>query len=247
MIQAVTDKLDTDRRVGLLGAAVGEHPEIQQICSVLVNEGADISVSSVRAGKVTPELAAALSRGGVRTLTIAPEGGSERMRKEVGKELSNRDLIECARIVKESGIPSLKAYFMVGLPDEKRDDVEQIVQRVAELSSIIRIKVSVSPFVPKPRTDYQRIGMRSLHYLRNTLSYLRKELRKLRGVTFSAASPKHSLIGGALSRGSRAVGRWVEAGCMPPREAEKLACRTIPEEEILPWDMFDAARDERSV
>lgn len=246
VIGAIMDRLHTEKRVGLLGAAVGEHPEIEQICSVLVEEGADISISSVRADKVTPELAAALSKGGVRTLTIAPEGGSERMRKEVGKKLSNRDLVECARIIKESGIPSLKVYFMVGLPDEKGDDVEQIVQRVAELSSIIRVKVSVSPFVPKPRTEYQRIGMASLDYLRSTLSYLRKELPKLKGVTFTAASPKQSHVEGAFSRGTRAMGRWAEAGSVPPREAEKLACPMIPDAEILPWDMFENARDVRS-
>jgi radical SAM superfamily enzyme YgiQ (UPF0313 family) len=251
VIQAVTDGLDAQKRVGLLGAAVGEHPEIQQICSALVEEGADISLSSVRAGKVTAAFAAALSKGGVRTLTIAPEGGSERIRKKVGKELSNRELIECAGIIRDSGISSVKLYFMVGLPGEERDDVEQIVQRVAEISSIIRVKVSVSPFVPKPWTEYQSAGMASLHDLRSTLSYLQSELRRMKGVNFSAASPRQSLIEGAFSRGNRAVGKWLEAGSIPPGEAERLARREIPHDEILPWDMLEnpvhACRRSRSI
>jgi radical SAM superfamily enzyme YgiQ (UPF0313 family) len=134
---------------------------------------------------------------------------------------------------------------MVGLPGETRDDVEQIIALVAELSSVIRIKVSASPFVPKARTPYQRIGMRSPGYLRNTLSHLRRELRKLPGVTFSSGSPRHSLMEGALSRGNRSLGNWLETGNMPAPELEHLACRTIPDDEILPWDLFqDAAEAE---
>ncbi len=246
VIASVDQRLQGENRVGLLGAAVGEHPQIEQICASLLERGANLSISSVRPGKVSAELARALSRGGVRTLTIAPEGGSERMRRIVGKALSNEDLVECARIVKESGIQSLKVYFIVGLPGEEREDVEQIVARVAELSSIIRVKVSVSPFVPKARTPYQRIGMRSLDYLRSTISYLKKELRRMPRVTFSAGSPKHAQTEAALSRGNRSMSRWLEKGAMPAREAEKLACRTIPEQEMLPWGIFeDAARRRR--
>lgn len=242
VIAAVEERIPDSLRVGLLGAAVGEHPGIERICSSLVGRGANISVSSVRPDKVTARLAEVLSRAGVRTLTIAPEAGSEKIRTEVGKPLSNRDLIECARIVRDSGIQSLKTYFMVGLPGEGRDDIEQIVACVAELSSIIRVKVSVSPFVPKARTPYQRIGMMPLYYVRSTVSYLRKELRRLPGVTFSAASPKHSLVEAALSRGDRSAGGWLEKGDAPVKELEKLACRRIPDDAMLPWDIFDDAR-----
>ena len=93
---ALNGKLPSRKRIGLMGAAVGDHPEIEEICSWLVEEGADLSISSVRAGRVTSRLADLLAAGGVKTLTVAPEGGSERMRKEVGKKLSDRDLIECA-------------------------------------------------------------------------------------------------------------------------------------------------------
>jgi len=242
VIAAVEGKLRGEKRVGLLGAAVGEHPHIQEICGWLVERGANISISSVRPGKVSAELAQALSRGGVKTLTIAPESGSEKMRRKVGKALSNVELTECARIVKESGIPSLKVYFIVGLPGEEQDDVGQIISRVAELSSIIRVKVSLSPFVPKARTPYQRIGMRPSDYLRRTISYLQKELRKMPGVTFSAGSARHSQMEAAFSRGNRSMSRWVERGAAPPSAIEELACRRIPEEEILPWDLFADAR-----
>jgi radical SAM superfamily enzyme YgiQ (UPF0313 family) len=242
IIAAVQANLHSENRVGLLGAAVGEHPQLEQICSSLAEEGANISISSVRPGRITAGLARALSRGGVKTLTVAPEAGSEKMRRTLGKALSNEELIECARIVRDSGIHSLKVYFIVGLPGEVRDDVEQIISRVAELSSIVRVKVSVSPFVPKARTPYQRIGMKSLDYLRTTISYLRKELRRMPQVTFSAGSPRHSHVEAALSRGNSSMSTWLEKGTVPPIEAEKLACRRIPEEEMLPWDIFEHAR-----
>ncbi len=241
VLDAINSRMCGGKRVGLMGAAIGDHREIQEICSSLADEGVDISISSVRVDRVTPALASALARGGARTLTIAPEGGSEKRRREVGKELSNGELIECARILKESGIQALKVYFMVGFPHEERDDVEQIVERAAELSAIIRVTVSVSPFVPKPRTPYQRFGSKPLGYLRSTLSYLQKELRKLRGVTFSAVSPKDSLMEAALSRGSRSLSNWLETNSAPPAEVEKLACREIPDEEMLPWDIFEDA------
>jgi len=243
VIAAVQRNLHSENRVGLLGAAIGEHRQLEQICSSLAEEGANISISSVRPGKITVGLARALSKGGVKTLTVAPEGGSEKMRRGLGKALSNEELIECARLVKESGIPSLKVYFIVGLPGEERDDVEQIISRVAELSCIIRVKVGVSPFVPKARTAYQRIGMRSLDYLRSTISHLKKELRRMPGVTFSAGSPRHSQVEAALSRGNRSISKWLEKGAMPAREAEKLACRRIPEKEMLPWDIFEDTRE----
>jgi radical SAM superfamily enzyme YgiQ (UPF0313 family) len=243
VIASVEQLAPNQRRVGLLGAAVGDHPQIEHICSTLVEQGRSVSISSVRPGKVSPELARLLFRGGAKTLTVAPEAGSEELRRKVGKPLSNEELTDCARIVKEAGIQSLKVYVMVGLPGEERQDVDEIVARVAELASIIRVKVSVSPFVPKARTPYQRIGTRSLDYLRNTISDLHKATRKIPGVTFSAGSPRHSLIEAALSRGNRSASRWLETGTISAREQEHLACRTIPEDETLPWDhLQDATR-----
>ncbi len=239
VIGVVEKKVGAGNKVGLMGAAVGEHPQVEQICAALVERGANISISSVRPGKMSAGLARALSKGGVRTLTVAPEAGSEEMRRMIGKPLSNEELADCARIVRESGIPSLKVYFLVGLPGEEREDVEQIIARVAELSSIISVKVSVSPFVPKARTAYQRTSMQSLDYLKGRISHLEKELRRMRRVTFSAGSPRHSQIEAALSRGNRSMSKWLERGAVLPKEWEELACRRIPDEEMLPWEIFE--------
>ena len=225
-------------RIGLLGAAVGDHPEIEEICLALAEEGADLSISSVRPDRLSPALARGLARGNVQTLTVAPEGGSEGLRKRIGKPLSNAQWLDCARLVKDSGIPSLKTYFIVGLPGERKEDVEEIAARVSELSSVIRVKVSVSPFVPKPRTPYERHPMRSLEYLKRTLSYLQKKLRGVRGVTFTAASPRQSQLQAALSRGGRELSEWLERGLPSPRIVEERACREIPDSELLPWHIL---------
>lgn len=228
-------------RIGLLGAAVGDHPEIEEICLALAEDGADLSISSVRPDRLSPTLARALARGHVQTLTLAPEAGSERMRKEINKPLSDARLLECARLVKESGIPSLKTYFIVGLPGETQEDVEAIVARASELSSIIRVKVSASPFVPKPRTPYERLPMQSLEYLKKAMSYLQKELRRVKGVSFIAASPRQSQLQGALARGGRDLSHWLERGFPSPRVVEERACREIPESEPLPWSFISKA------
>jgi radical SAM superfamily enzyme YgiQ (UPF0313 family) len=241
ILRALRQQFHREKRVGLLGAAVGDHPELEQICSALAEEGADTSISSVRPGKLNPALVRVLARGNVQTLTIAPEAGSERIRGEIGKPLSDKQLLDCARLVKDSGIRSLKTYFIVGLPGERQEDDEEIVARVSELSSIIRVKVSVSPFVPKPRTPYQRLPMQSLDYLRTTLANLQKQLRKLKGVAFSAASPRQSHLEAALSRGGRDLSLWIEEGFPSPRVVEEFACREIPDGELLPWSIIPDA------
>jgi radical SAM superfamily enzyme YgiQ (UPF0313 family) len=104
VIAAVEKGPGENKRVGLLGAAVGEHPHIEQICNTIVERGKSVSISSVRPGRVSPQLAEALATGGVRTLTVAPEAGSEELRRKIGKPLSNAELLECARIVKEAGV-----------------------------------------------------------------------------------------------------------------------------------------------
>ncbi len=244
ILSAVETKLRDEKRVGLLGAAVGDHPHIENICAQLVEQGRNISISSVRTGNVSPQLAAALARGGTRTLTIAPEAGSEKLRRCIGKPLSNRELLQCARIAAAADIHSLKLYFLIGLPGEQPPDVEEIISRVAELSAIIRLKVNVSPFVPKPRTPYQRLGSRPLNYLKSTIHRLRKELRKLPGVAFSAGSPRQSLMETVLSRGNRSLAEYLETGHLSLQELERLACRTIPEDEVLPWNhLGDAAKN----
>jgi radical SAM superfamily enzyme YgiQ (UPF0313 family) len=229
-------------RIGLLGAAVGDHPEIEEMCLALAEEGADLSISSVRPDRLSPAVARALARGNLQTLTIAPEAGCESMRKEIGKPLSDTQLLECTRLVKDSGIPSLKTYFIVGLPGEKGEDVEGIVARVLELSSLIRVKVSISAFVPKPRTPYERLPMQSREYLKRTFAYLQRELRRIKGVTFAAASPRQSHLQAALSRGGRDMSRWLEEGFPSPRVVEEVACREIPDEELLPWDVVQEER-----
>ena len=143
-------------RVGLVGAAVSDHPEITGIVRALVEAGKEVGLSSLRADRLTRELVELLVRGGNRTLTVAADGASERLRQSLDKKISAEHLCVAADLAAELAVPQLKLYVMVGLPDETDEDLEELATLTAELRRRVGPKVKlilgVSIFVPKPGT-----------------------------------------------------------------------------------------------
>ncbi|HAS55392.1 MAG TPA: hypothetical protein DCS42_15300, partial [Nitrospiraceae bacterium] len=146
-----------------MGSALSDYPAIDELCARI--EGS-LSVSSLRADSLSPALIERLARSGHKTISIAPEAGSERLRKVINKGLDEADILRAADLVFGSGIPNLKLYFIIGLPTETDDDVAEIsalAQKVREVQlrharaagRIGRITLSVNSFVPKPFTPFQ--------------------------------------------------------------------------------------------
>lgn len=153
------------RRVGLLGASVSDHPRLLEIVEVLHRRGAGVTLGSVRADRVTPELLGVLAASGLRTLTVAADGPSEALRTSLRKGITADDLRRCADMARAGGIGRLRLYVMVGLPGETDADIEELADLVRDLSSRVRLAVSVSPFVPKrftPLADAPFAGPRDL-------------------------------------------------------------------------------------
>src|SRR5207249_8654414 len=115
-----------NRRIGLVGACVSDYPWIGDLLKVVEANGLELSISSLRADSLTDDLVAALARGGHRTLTVAPEAGTERLRRAVRKVISDEQLYTACDLVRRHGIPNLKTYFMIGQPTETAEDVEAI-------------------------------------------------------------------------------------------------------------------------
>src|SRR5438105_1701777 len=149
------------RRVGLVGACVSDYPWIGDLMKVLNEYGVEVSISSLRADSLTEDLVAALQRGGHRTLTIAPEAGTERLRRVIRKAITDEQLYTACDLVRRYGIPNLKCYFMIGQPTETREDVEAIVDLAGRLLERLRVPdasgkpfgrltLSVASYVPKP-------------------------------------------------------------------------------------------------
>jgi radical SAM family uncharacterized protein len=249
------------RRIGLVGAAVSDLPEIEELCSRVSQKDIRISFSSLRADALSPELISALRQGRVKTATIAPEAGSERMRRVINKGIGEEDILSAAETLVASGIPNLKLYFMIGLPTETMDDIEAIVHLSLQVKEkflkasrtrrhIGQITVSISPFVPKPVTPFQWFPMDDVRILKTKIKKIKKGLKGVPNLRVHADVPRGSYINTLLSRGDRKVakilsmahsnqGNWAKTLKDSPVDPDFYVHRDIPLDELLPWDFID--------
>ncbi len=222
LADAVRAGLQQRKTVGLVGAEMASVPGVAHLASLAAEAGGRLSPSSLKADCVTPDLARALAAGGTRTVTVAPEAGSERMRRVINKNLTEADILRAANLLVGEGVPDLKLYFMFGLPGEEWEDVEAIGELVEKIHAKLRdkegrrsrvgkITVSANPFVPKPWTPFQWDPMMRIPELRQRARTLEKMLTKLPGVRFACESPRESYYQTLLSRGDRRVASFIFA------------------------------------
>jgi radical SAM superfamily enzyme YgiQ (UPF0313 family) len=214
LIPAVEKGLTATKRLGLLGASVTQHPQFSDLLQWLAGDRFDdirLSVSSVRAATVTPELTGILARRGAKSLTIAIESGSERMRRLVNKKLSGEEITAAARFAREGGLSGLKLYGMVGLPGEDDSDIEATAQLLLDLKKAtpgLRLSLGVSTFVPKAHTPFQWEGVRPEAEAR--LKLLARRLRP-KGIELRPESYGWSVIQALLSRSDRRLAPVIAA------------------------------------
>ncbi len=166
------------RRVGLVGAAVTDHPDIAAIVRDVVDGGREVGISSLRADKLTDELVGLLARGGYRTLTVAADGASERMRRVVERSTLAKHLIQSAVFARTHKLHTLKVYMMLGVPGETDDDVDELVQLSKELAAIHpRVAYGLAPFVAKRNTPLDGTAFAGIALVEHRLARLAKGLR----------------------------------------------------------------------
>ena len=193
-------------RVGLVSAAVSDHTEIDQLALELRRMGARISVSSMRVDPPSEPLIRALSESGARTLTIAPEAGSERLRRVINKTQTEDDVLRAVDLAAQYELEQLKLYFMLGLPTEDDDDVQALVELAQACGQRFprQITVNITPFVPKAHTPFERVGQAPAKVIKKRLSYVERGLRRT-GITVKSESPAWAEIQGTLARGDQRV------------------------------------------
>lgn len=233
-------------RVGLVGPSLGDYPHLG---SALDMDGVDFTITSLRAGRASAELVLAMK--GRKSVSIAPEAGSDRLREYINKKVSREDILEAAGMILRDGVERLRLYFMVGLPTETDDDVREIVALVREiraLESAGRISLTLSPFVPKPFTEFQRQPMASAKVLKARIRMVRQGIKGLSGVALRHDPVRDALMQGFLAMGDRRAGRVLElmtsaggfAGAV--REAgidpDYYVHRRKPDDEAMPWDFI---------
>jgi len=259
--QNMTRGLETTKSIGLVGAAVSDLPHIEKLCTNFEGEDIQISFSSLRADRLTPGLLKALKKGNVKTAAIAPEVGSERMRKVVNKGIGAEDILQAATALVENGIPNLKLYFMIGLPTETEADIEAIIKLCKQikhrfLSSsrarkhIGQITVSLNSFVPKPFTPFQWVAMEEIKHLKTKIKKIKKELKKVPNMRLNADVPRWAYIQALFSRGDRKIadilsmahlkkGNWAQTLKSVPINPDFYVLRERKLDELFPWDFID--------
>ncbi len=245
-------------KIGLVGAALSDYPDIGELCAAI---GGSVSVSSLRADSVSEALVDRLARSGHKTVSIAPEAGSERLRKVINKGVTEEDILRAADLIFGRGIPNVKLYFIIGLPTETQEDVDAIIAlagkaREVQLTHarkagrIGRITLSVNSFVPKPFTPFQWEPMESAASLNRKLRALEKAVKKIGNMNIIHDLPKWEYIQALLSRGDRRIGRLIEAAYGNGGNWKKAAresgidmdfyvSRRRAFDEALPWDFID--------
>ena len=255
--------LNFRKRLGLMGAAVSDHPEIEELVIQLRKMGALISLSSLRMESVPETVLQALAESGTRTVTMAPEAGSERLRLTIKKGITNYDVLEAVDKVAKHGLKQLKLYFIVGLPTETDDDIEDLIKLTLACKELVdkrkaatRLTIVLSPFIPKAGTPFQWLPMAKPDVLNHRLSRIKNSLRP-QGIEVKAESVGWSLVQGALARGDSRLGaaltRMQETSLPAWRRAledchldlDFYVHRELPPGEALPWSALDSGVDRR--
>ncbi|MEE8574299.1 MAG: radical SAM protein [Thermodesulfobacteriota bacterium] len=237
------------KKVGLVGAAVSEHPDLKDIIRAGIDLEMEVTLSSLRADCIDEELLELLKKAGYKTITIAPEAGSERMRGVINKGITEGEIIEAARMINEAGFTRLKLYFMIGLPTETDGDAAEIAAltlRIREQFSK-NIQLSINPFIPKAFTPSQWHGFEKVEVLERRFSLIKKALMGLKGLEIKTFPAKEAFTQALLARGDRRlVNLIVEAEKTGVRRAlknlknaEEMVYRTRDKKEIMPWDNLD--------
>jgi radical SAM superfamily enzyme YgiQ (UPF0313 family) len=195
------------KRLGLVGPSVSDHPQIEELLVKLRQMGAELSISSLRIRPLSPTVITEMAKGGARTITIAPEAGSQRLRQMIRKGITEDDILKAIGQVAEQKIKQLKLYFMIGLPSETDEDIEAIIKLTLKGKDILdrqqtgcRLTLNIAPFVPKAGTPFQWLPMAPLLTLNHRLSLLKNSLPP-RGIKLKCESPAWSQIQGVLARG----------------------------------------------
>lgn len=251
----IDDAKSFGKKIGFMGAAISDYPEIDELCDYVLENKMRLSVASFRADSVTKTLVNALKESGTQTLTIAPEAGSAHMRTIINKGISEEDVFKALHLGLEAGIFHFRFYFMIGLPFETDEDIAGIIDLTKRAQKILssykksKLTLSINPFIPKPFTPFQWSAMASKDYIQKAMKKIRDELKKT-GVEILSEPALLSRIQGVLARGDDHVGKILGKVHDTPKNFFKALNETEFDEhfyldrqrdqqEIFPWSHLD--------
>ena len=245
------------KRLGLVGPAVTSHPRIEELVTGLRQMGADLSISSLRLKPLSRTILSEVAKAGAKTIALAPEAGSTRLRQVIKKDFTDEDILNAIETVAEQGIKQIKLYFMIGLPTETDDDIEALINVTLASKDVLdnhrngsRIALNIAPFVPKAGTPFQWLPMAPLPVLNHRLSLIKSKLMP-RGIKVKSESPAWSEVQAILARGDArlaevlsnteqaSLSAWRKAVEKCHLDADFYAHRRWDVNQKLPWDVID--------
>ncbi len=257
ILRDIANRPECTKKVGLMGAAVSDHPQMAELTAYLAEKYIPFSVASMRADMLTDQIAAALAASGQRTMTVAPEAGSERLRAAINKGITEEHVYHAVELAAAAGMRNIKLYYMIGLPGEEDEDIAQtaamilrIRQEMDEIGNKGELVISVNGFVPKPFTPYQWAPLCDVRVLKKRFKMLGDALKKNRRIKLITESLKETVSQSVLARGDRRVGEALLKAHAEGKtlkaalkelglDAENLAQRRLVVGQPLPWQHLD--------
>lgn len=255
------------KKIGLLGTAVSDHPELPALCRFIMEKNGEVALGSVRLDRLDGELASLLQESHVENVSLAPEAGSQRLRDVIRKGITEEDIFRAIELLIEHGIPNIRLYFMVGLPTETEADIDAIIDMVKKIRHHVtkisagrkrfkRITLSINQFIPKPITPFQWLPLEDINVVRKRMRKIENAVRKEPTVKVIHDLPKWNYIQALLSLGDRRVsaillsahangGNWPKAFKEVNVNPDFYVYRRKDVDEILPWDFVDHGIDKQ--
>ena len=250
--------LQRGKRIGLVGSALGDHAGFNELCEHIIGKGGEISIASIRADTITEVRAKLLAQSNHRTVTMAPEAGTERLREVVAKGLRDEEIFSAVEILATHGITNLKLYFIIGLPTETWEDIEGIVSLAKRIRhhmgkggrSVGEITLSIAPFIPKAWTPFQWHPFEHVRDLKKKIAAIKKGVAKIPRARVLHELPKWGYVQALLSMGDRKVaeillrvhqeqGDWAVALKSSYINPDFWVYREKRADEVFPWDFID--------
>ncbi len=261
IIAGIEARPDVSKRVGLLGMEMAKLANLQKIAAFLLEQTCSLSFSSLRADALNETLLELLATSKLKTAAIAPDGGSERLRRVINKGISQDDCLVAAEALVDIGVRNLKLYFMIGLPTETEDDLNEMVElvrlvqeRIAGIGQargrLTQITLSINCFVPKAWTPFQFHGSFVLRDLKAKVKFLRKKFKGFNNLKLLFDQPQHAFFQSMLARGDRRVGELLYEIVQSERNWRQVckangvnpdfyAARLRGRDEVFPWEIVD--------
>ncbi|MDO9287660.1 MAG: radical SAM protein [Thermodesulfovibrionales bacterium] len=246
--QEISRALKTTKRVGLIGPSLTDYPFAKDVLKL---EGVDFSITSLRASRKSAELAGLLK--GHKSTSIAPEAGTERLRRVIAKKITEDDIIGTSKLIFAEGMENLRLYFMIGLPTETDEDINGIVNLVKKIRAVSKkggLTLTLSTFVPKPFTPFQWHPMEKIETVKDRIKTIKKLLLPIKGIRVFHDVPKYAYMQGLFSMGDRRISKVLEAmlkihdwrkACIDSGiDPDFYMMRKKDFKEALPWDFIDS-------